>query len=348
MRKESISDYVRWRGDLDFSRVPFSRIDNLVLCQLAYINLEEIVLPDSAGIPLADCADLYQQLHPDEKIDEKLSLFYACALSKRYGGLIVRNYEDILNDAKDIQFAAMEFVLDENTSFLAFRGTTPSVIGWKEDFMISFTLTNGQERAAQYVWRVMDPARRYYIGGHSKGGNLAVYAAVSLDEKRRNCILRVFDNDGPGFCEDVLDPGILEPVLPLVSKTVPQYDIIGKLFPYPTEDLWIVASNARGAMGHEMYTWSLDGPNLVIAGEYDRSSERVTNILIKWINSLNQEERKIFVEEFFGAFQKNGVENLEEITASDMIAVLKSMANTSPTAKKAAWELLAMSFKRES
>ena len=226
-------DYIHWRGDLGFDKDPLNDTDNIILCQLSYLDCLQ-VLPemDPKGRLFKD---VYQDI-TKKNCYRMLTItgggedFVAkAAASKRFGNLRMTNFIDEFDKAKT-QFSAVHFELDDKTSYIAFRGTDNSIIGWREDFMTSFTLSHSQKMALDYVKKTMNENRQYYIGGHSKGGNHAVYAAASLDPKLQQRILRVYNNDGPGFCPEVFDIKKIDAIQEKITKIVPSYDVIGQLF----------------------------------------------------------------------------------------------------------------------
>lgn len=318
----NLQDYVTWRGDLSFAERPLTELDNLVLCQLSYIDMSS-VFPSGEIISLRDViAALLDRgeittLVADgvEKHEEYTAFAKAAATSRRFGTLLLSHYEDILDSTQQIQFSAVTFRISKNTSYIAFRGTDDSLVGWKEDFMLSFEKIPAQEEALSYLNRVMEPGMHYYIGGHSKGANLALYASCLLPEESLQQVLHVYLNDGPGLCPDVLDTSVISRINPIATKIVPEYDVIGKIFEMPISDNRIVKSSARGILQHGILTWELSGGQLDLVPANAPGSIWIGQVLDQWIGGVpNVEDRKTFIDDLFGAIGAGGVSTFNELS----------------------------------
>lgn len=340
---ETMEDYIRWRGDLSFADVPLGLIDNMILCELSYVDFSKViptVNPD--GISLRECGKKIkkkkcyslQNLYGGHE-----DFFYAVAQSRRFGDLLIKNYVDIFEKEDDVQFSALEFVIAPKLSYVAFRGTDNSLVGWKEDFMISFTRIKAQEYAHDYLQKVMQPRHSYYVGGHSKGGNLALYACAWLSEKQLDRVIRIFDNDGPGFCPEVFDRKKLLPLSSKVTQIEPEFCVIGKLFEVAFEDSYIVHSNETGANQHDIISWRIQGLALDETDKHDKTSEWLDDTLDKWVSGATSEERKTFVEETFKALAAGGASTMQEVFNKGLPEVVKAMAAASPTSKKLVFNL---------
>ena len=119
------------------------------------------------------------------------------------------DFQDIY-DSQDKQFAAVTYVIPNGPTVVAFRGTDSTIIGWKEDFMISYTSVPSQDLALSYaIKHVGEADGDVIILGHSKGAHLALFAAAHLEEKYQDKLLHVYLNDGPGFNPDILDKSLI-------------------------------------------------------------------------------------------------------------------------------------------
>ena len=203
----NIFDYLKWRGDLSFSQDPPNPVDALVFSGLSYIQF----WPDMNSAPeepvsLQSAAEAFFSREGYEeccRIQKDLDLLRAASETSRFGNTQICMYRDLLIPEQDTQFAAMTFLLDDGSMFLAFRGTDNSLVGWKEDFNMTFQQTIPAQRlAVQYTRDVsMEYLRPMRIGGHSKGGNLAVFAAARSSPMIQQGILEVYNHDGPGFTQ---------------------------------------------------------------------------------------------------------------------------------------------------
>ena len=210
---DNITDYVRWVGGTGFEGRPFSRVDNIVLCQLSYLDLKDIPEINEEGgvmtlreavMSLTNLGFSIRKMAPDDS-ERFTALVKAAANSKRFGDLYISSFTDILNEEDSIQFSAMTFSPEKKGgwAFVAYRGTDSTIAGWKEDFMTSFMLTSSQTMAEDYLRNALRSFDTVLVGGHSKGGNLAVYAAAVLPDDLFDRVEHIYSNDGPGFCPEV-------------------------------------------------------------------------------------------------------------------------------------------------
>ncbi|MBQ9317267.1 MAG: DUF2974 domain-containing protein, partial [Atopobiaceae bacterium] len=213
----NINDYLQWRGDISLEERSFNDADNVILSVLSYLDFTGIVPGErtGAGIGLAlACRRLLERAGGDvvpyvrslAKIDS--TFVELMADSRRFGSATLRSYVDVVDEARSLQFSAFQVDLPSGETYVAFRGTDSTLVGWREDFMLSFEVTEAQREAATYLERALvraaEQGRMVRVGGHSKGGNLAEYAAVCCPSELRERIVRVYSNDGPGMAPEVM------------------------------------------------------------------------------------------------------------------------------------------------
>ncbi|MCE5342984.1 MAG: DUF2974 domain-containing protein, partial [Eubacteriales bacterium] len=230
--------------------------------------------------------------------DEKL--FPLVSASRRFGGAIACEYVHEQNEISEKQFAAITFVLPDDSVFISFRGTDSTLLGWKEDFNLAFTSPiPSQLHAQQYLQEI---ANHYggllRIGGHSKGGNLAMYAAATVDEGIQSTILDVFNNDGPGLSDTVACSEGYERIKPRLSSFVPQASVVGMLLIHP-ETFTVVNSNSVSVFQHNPYTWQVEGAKFVREKELRRGSVYLEKVLKRWLTDIDEQQRKCFVDTLF-------------------------------------------------
>ena len=332
----TLIDYINWRGDLTFDENPFNIVDNVILCELSYVDYTPVLQAGNPeGISFSEAFRRIKELDAFRLLtagggDD--SLARKAAESRRFGSVLLTYWADVF-DQDSIQFSAVHFELDPDVSYVAFRGTDSSLIGWKEDFMMSFRMIPAQEKAVQYLSLSMRQHRKYYIGGHSKGGNLAVYAASRLSEAARGRILQIFVNDGPGFSPDVYNTAAMDSLAPIITKLVPVYGIIGRLFHMEAARRYIVNSFGKGILQHDMMTWKLKGPEFDCAERFDNGSEILCNAFTAWVANADEEARKAFVDWLFDSLSAGGAVKLGDLGVRDVPDVLKSILSPSPEAK---------------
>ena len=340
MSDEVLKDYIRWRGDLPFSVVPLNELDSAVLCELCYVDLSRVLEPMSGnGITFRDAyrkivaKDCYRLLNA---IGGQQDFVEAAAGSKRFGELVVTYYSDVF-DAETIQFSAMHFELSPTTSFIAFRGTDNSIIGWKEDFMMSFTHIPSQDKAVEYLKTTMVKNRDYYLGGHSKGGNLAVYASSLLDEEMKRHILQIYSFDAPGFAADVFDLKTIASMDHLLVCFTPHYGLIGNLFARDVKDKRIVLSVQNNILQHDLVSWKVKGPRFLYTSALDPRAVIIIDTFKEMMKDLTRDERKNFVSELFDAMESGGAETIDQLLKSSvLIEFLKNLSSDGSQTKEVA------------
>ena len=204
----NIFDYIDWRGDLSFNQSSFNEIDNLILSRVSYFPFDGLI-SENETITIKEAYSRFQKLdlsHIHMLQKEDIDLFPAIAYSKRFGELYIKNYISKRDIEAEKQFSAITFLLPDGTIYVAYRGTDNTLIGWKEDFNMSFMESiPSQEEAKKYLNNVAsENSDKLRIGGHSKGGNLAVYAAAFCNDEIKPRIMEVYNNDGPGFFDSII------------------------------------------------------------------------------------------------------------------------------------------------
>lgn len=324
----TVFDYLRWRGDLTFAQDAFNEVDNLILCIIAYLNFrrfpelrsrdaDKAVLMSDI-VPRMTAEDEQQGLSPNNYIP----LMKLAAESCRFAPVRLFGYETVRDETREMQLDALSFLLPDGTLFCAFMGTDRSLVGWKENLNLSYMdAVPAQIGAVEYVedmaWRC--PERPVRIGGHSKGGNLAAYAAIHIPEALQARMLDAYNNDGPGFRRDVTDTVEYRRIAAKLHTYIPAASIVGVLLEH-TEDYTIVASSSRAIMQHEPLTWGVLGSRFIrqeARSEFGKASDDVVR---EWLASLSPQERKEFSNALFDMFTQGGtVQSLEDVRQSELL-----------------------------
>lgn len=269
------------------------------------------------------------------------ALLREAARSRRYGALRLCDCVDIARPSPPLQFSAMTFIGADGFRFIAYRGTDSTIAGWQEDFMISFTHTEAQELALTYAKRHVGPGPTM-LGGHSKGGNLALYAACLLDAAEWSAVTRVYLLDSPGLCPEVMDVSCVRRVDARATAIVPAFSIVGRLFEPALSDQRVIRSSGFSILQHSLGSWGVDHGRLALARRRDPVSQRLNEILQRWIDGIPQADRATFVEELFGALAADGAVTLTDIVRrgpGGIRAVLSHLRATSRVTKWTAAEL---------
>ena len=128
-------------------------------------------------------------------------MFEQAAKTNRFGSIELHDYINSVDTKTQTQFGAITFSLDKNNHYVAFRGTDNTIVGWKEDLNLAVQQeVPAQKRATSYL---SDIASKYsgklIVGGHSKGGNLALYSVFKAEKSIKDRIEKRVGFDGPGF-----------------------------------------------------------------------------------------------------------------------------------------------------
>ena len=311
----NIFDYLKWRGDLTFTQDPPNAVDALVFSSLSYIQFHGMVeaLPQ-VPVRLKDAAEEFFAQDDYEsccRIPKDLDLLHAAIQTKRFGNSQICMYRDLLVPEQETQFAAMTFLLDDGSMFLAFRGTDNTLVGWKEDFNMTFQQTIPAQRLAlQYTRDVaMEYLRPMYLGGHSKGGNLAVFAAARSSPMIQQRMLGIYNNDGPGFTNYLMgDPGYLA-MVPRIKTYIPQSSVIGMLLEHE-EPYTVIRSKSVGLLQHDPYTWDVLGNSFLAVEEITEGSQFVDATIKTWFSEMTSLERGQLVDVMYALLGSGGAENV--------------------------------------
>ena len=346
----NIMDYISWRGDLSFEQSQFNEVDNLILACFSYVNLDGIsAVTKQKGIGLKKLTKEFMKLHTMKELEADKSfirlapfMMMEMAKSVRFGKCVVRNYvNDIVTEAEQ-QFAAMEIVLEDGTSYVSFRGTDDTIIGWKEDFNLSTGVVPAQKRAIEYLQKISEHTDGMLrVGGHSKGGNLAIYGSVMCKSAHEK-ILEIYSNDGPGFSREFQELPETKEMMPKIIRIIPEYSIIGTLLEHEKEPV-IVASSSKGLLQHDAFSWEVQGPALVRRDSLNKTALRFIEILHKWIDGMDMEQKRLLIEDLFATLQASGYENLSEEQSGglkSLAAMVKRVEKFAPESRGMMQELL--------
>ena len=251
----TLFDYVAWRGDLTFSQAPFNEVDSLIFALLSYVEYKGAVSETHGAEPISlqTVANNFFARNPDPKKvsiglivpKEIIQLLRVAKGSKRFRGVGMTGYVNQIDLDAQMQFSAVTFCLETGDRVVAFRGTDDSIVGWKEDFNMSFMdVVPAQRRALEYLNEAAKSTRgNLYVTGHSKGGNLSVYAAVHTDATTKKRLAGVWNHDGPGFRDSILnDPNYLD-IKPQIKTFLPQSSL--ETLPFATSPLTITVNRIK-------------------------------------------------------------------------------------------------------
>ena len=311
-------DYIRWRGDLPFSASPPNEVDAIIFSTLSYIPFRGMAeLHPEKPISLHQAvSEFFSFPTPPDYVRAKndLELLRLAGESRRFGEIEVMEYRTKFIKERDTQFAGVTFRLDDGSLFVSFRGTDNTLVGWKEDFSMCFRqVIPSQALAKQYLQDVLmvypGPVR---VSGHSKGGNIAVYAVSQSAPVIRNRVLEVYNQEGPGFSQEFLSAPGYESIVPKIKTYVPQGSMIGMIL-YRLEPILIVKSNQTGIMQHDPFSWEICGTQMLRMPTLTSGSLFLQRTLENWLAGMGREDRIRMVNTLYDLLTSGDVEVMEDI-----------------------------------
>lgn len=316
--KNTIFDYLDWRGDLTFLQSEFNEIDALIFSVLSYLNFS--CLNDTNILSLKEAIEQIELLPDDLKYEgmrlimpSVVELGKKSALTNRFCDIKVCNFMDIIDEEREIQFAAVTFLLPDQTAFIAFRGTDNTLIGWKEDFNMSFT--NGvpaQLEAAIYAEKIASQINiPFRIGGHSKGGNLAIWAGAHLSPQYKSNLIQIYNHDGPGFNQAFLNSDSYLEIRNKIISFVPESSIVGVLMAH--DEYTIIKSSNPAFLQHDPFSWLLLGTRFLYDSKRSNSSKQLEKLINSWMESLTIEEREAFVDNVYEILTSSNAKTLDDL-----------------------------------
>ena len=309
-------DYVAY--DSIYDR-PFKELDVLALTELTYLPFDRIVPQgDTTNIEvrLSDAVELVDRTTDFIVTDQHLQLVDDLASSKRFKNIKLLNYVNEYDPDVQKQFAAMTYRLTMDVYLVVFRGTDDTLIGWKEDFHMTYMdHVPSQRRAASYLQNVMKefPKGRFLVAGHSKGGNLATYACSYLPDQLSEQVHAIYCYDAPGLNKSIIKTEGYQRIAHLIHRFVPQGSIVGMMLEVP-EPTTIVKSRAFGGFAqHDAFTWMVEKDGFVTLDQTSPDSQQTDETLKQWVRETSADERKKFFDTFFGIFLDAGITSINDL-----------------------------------
>jgi hypothetical protein len=333
----NVLDYLSWRGDLTLAQSPFQAIDSLILCCLSYIRFDGVVpAPGGGSLPLRVAAERFFARQSNQRVTRSSSdeiLLQRMAASRRFGTSHLAGYVSQFDPETQKQFCAITVLLPDDTACIVYRGTDGTIIGWKEDFNMSFLpVVPAQKDALSYIRAaaLAYPARLLRTAGHSKGGNLAVFAAASCDTIQRR-ILDIYSFDGPGFQPEMLkSPGYLA-ICSRIRSYVPQSSLIGMLLEHG-EAYKVVHSSEKGIFQHDPYSWEILGKEFLIETDITPNQKVLNQAIREWIASVPAPQREEFVDALYRLLSASAGSGSAPTpnSAAEWLQVFRTWCNAEP------------------
>ena len=340
----TLQEYVEWRGDLTFSQAPFCEVDNLIFSGIAYLDFQRIVPASLSAAPVSFLAAMKKYVNRRKGELKNIGLLFSpesvalavrAARSERFGSTYMIGYVNRVSEEAGKQFSAVTFLIGEDICFVAFRGTDDTLVGWKESLSLSFASpVPSQKEAVKYLKGVAEafPNRRLFLGGHSKGGNLAVWAAVKCRPEVNARIELVYSNDSPGFSRDFIRGESYAVTKGRIRALVPVSSVVGMLFEH--DDRYeVVQSTQTGIFQHDPLSWEVLGGHFVHLEAISEESKRIDRTFKKWMSETGAEHKKQVIETMYHILSANA-RTLTELNA-DKTKIVKAWNSFDDETKRA-------------
>lgn len=332
------------------SEKKFNPVDSLVLSQVTNYFYDDLVGNLSSLKPPIYFKDLlkaeyFEKMFRSFIIPKKnKQLLFALSASPRFRNIQINYHVSKIDPIAEEQFSATTFIINNEFAYLGFRGTDNTVVGWKEDFNMAFVSpVPSQVEGVKYVNTVSKLIpHKLYIGGHSKGGNIAVYSAINCNESIKSRIVTVYSHDGPGFREEVTKSDEFKSTRNKINKTIPYSSLVGILLENH-EDYHVVKSNGIGGiMQHDPFSWEVGKDNFIYMSELSAKSKYVNKTLNKWLSEISDDKRKQFIEALFDILDSTKSETITDIAVNwktNLPIILDAIKNMDPEEKILIMEL---------
>ncbi|WP_191017072.1 Mbeg1-like protein [Treponema zioleckii] len=342
-------DYLNWRGDLSFSASPFNDVDALIFCQLSYANFDGLI-PDSFDKSIS-LHHLVRKFREDKDFKKRsylglvinaktIDLLFRVGESERFANVRLCGYKNVYSRELSEQFCAIT-VSFGNRLFVVFRGTDDTIVGWKEDFNLAFDeAVPAQKDAVAYLEKLKASFGNsaFSLGGHSKGGNLAIYSAAHFSNPSE--IEVVYNFDGPGFIQNDLQKECFLRIKPKVKSFYPDFSIVGMLF-HHFEKFEVVKNSEKFLMQHDPFAWQILGGHFEIQKKLNKGSIFFYKTFNSWFEKLSVQKRAEFVETLFSALESSEVKDFSSFAENgfrNFIKTIRAFDENDSVIKKSVWD----------
>ena len=311
----NILEYIKEYGNITFQEEKFNEIDNLIFSRLSYLPFEDIKIEEKETFETIaqKLKDIDIKKFNMKKDKELIKLV---GKSNRYKDLLVTDYYFSRDDKKEKQFVAITIHLENEEIYISYSGTDDTLVGWKEDFNLSF-MTNipAQSEALKYIRRVSKKYNsKIHLGGHSKGGNLAVYAGIFCSKKVQDKIIDITNFDGPGFDKTVIEKEKYKRILNKINTYIPQSSLFGRLLEHE-EKYIIVTSDQYTLMQHDIFSWRINNNQIEKADKVTAGSNLMNETVRNWLKTTSPKQREHFINTLYEIITKTKAKTFKEFTA---------------------------------
>ena len=333
----NISDYLEWRCDIPFAHDPFNDVDNLILAELSYAHFDGAVPADGKRTPLRKVYKTFFEINSREKLEKSDDMLAKTAFlmdgmmeGRRFSGTQISDYVDIVDTDRDMQMSAVTFILEDGTAYIAFRGTDNTIVGWKEDLNLAVKQeVPAQKKAAAYVASIAAKCSgKLIIGGHSKGGNLALYSAIKADKATRDRIESIWNFDGPGFLNSDITKSMHTIFGSRIHTFVPETSVVGMMLNRSENYIPIANLDKKSNFfdQHNLFSWKIEACRFVPVGQVSSTSNVVHATTQSLLQNFTVDQTTQFINVIFDAADKAGLRTVNDLS-SQPLKFASSLAN---------------------
>lgn len=310
----NIIDYLLWRGDLSFDNSPINELDKIIFARISYLPFSEIDFKEVETVK--DLSKKFRKVKKDKFIwPDDVKFIELLGESNRFKNFKITDYIEIIDFSAEKQYASITIHISDKLKYISFRGTDATIVGWKEDFNMSFSYNMpSQLEALKYLNEISKKYSNseFILGGHSKGGNVAVYAAIYAENDIKSKIKEIINADGPGFSAEIIEDKRYIDISHKIKTFIPQSSIIGRILEHE-EDYIVVQSNQKGILQHDIYSWEVGPTFLIQIKEVSKESKIMNNFTKEWLSSTTPAEREQFINIIYDILEKSNVKSTTDI-----------------------------------
>ena len=324
-----------------FYDLPLNELDILALTELTYLSFDNLL--DESDNRLLDVATRVPRDSNMLTNKERLQLLDQLSTHKRFKNSKLSNFVNDIDVELQKQFAAMTYRLNLDTYLIVFRGTDDSIIGWKEDFHMTYMKEiPAQKHALEYLEDFFKqyPKRKVIIAGHSKGGNLAVYAASQIQPELQEKISAIYTYDAPGLQAHLTETTGYQDIIPKIHRYVPQGSVIGMMFEVPDTPIVVRSLALGGIAQHNTFSWQTEGTHFVQLESISSESLQIKDTLKEWVDSVPDEELELYFDLFFGTILESGISSINELSSKNAIEHIRQLVSQAQTLEPEQVEIL--------
>ena len=299
-------------GNLSFDTLPINEVDGLIFCAFAYFKIESI-LSYQETVSIKDLYLRYKEIEEDTIFKKNQNrLFKVLSETKRFSNILVTRYFNIVNKQKEMQIAGMTFLLPNEILYVAFKGTDSTIVGWKENLNLSYMeVIPSEQKACSYLDEILQSTKKkVYVGGHSKGGNLGMYASIFCQNEEK--IAQVYNYDGPGFSKEILETDAYKKRKDKIITFIPKSSIVGNILNKDTKTL-IIKSKQIGLLEHDLYSWLISSTHFVYTKNMSEEAKKMSNLLNEMIENIPDDKKQKMITFFYDVLESWNLEDIEKM-----------------------------------